>query len=86
MKVCGTPNGPPDGQPFEHREALAELEAGGAVVRVVAGDAAVDQEPAQRHHEGLHAHLGDEEAVDGAEPSAGQHHDEDGERPVHAGG
>ena len=43
----------PGGQPFERREALAEAEAGGAVVGVVAGDAAIDQQAAQRDDEGL---------------------------------
>jgi len=39
-------------QPFERREALAELEARGAVVGVVARDAAVDQQAAQGDDEG----------------------------------
>lgn len=45
--------GAPDRQPFQPREALPELEAGGAVVGVPARDAAIDQQAAQRHHEGL---------------------------------
>ena len=72
MKVCGTPKRAAGRQPFERREALAELEARGAVVGVVARDAAIDQQAAQGDDEGLQAHPRDEEAVDRAEHDAGQ--------------
>ena len=67
MKECGTPQRAARRQPFERREALAELEAGGAVVGVVARDAAIDQQAAQGDDEGLQAQPRDEEAVDRAQ-------------------
>ena len=70
------------GQPFERREALAELEAGRAVVGVPARDAAIDQQAAQGDDEGLQAQAGDEEAVDRAQHHAAGHDDEHGEPPV----
>ena len=51
------------GQPFERREARAEGKAGGGVVGVVARDAAIDQQAAQRHHERLQPDLGDQQAM-----------------------
>ena len=63
IKVCGMPRGAADGQPFEPRETLAEGEAGGGVLGVPAGDAAVDQQAAQRDDERLHPQLGDQQPV-----------------------
>ena len=70
------------GQPFERWKALAEAEAGGGVLGVVAGDAAIDEQTAQRHHEWLQPHLGDEQPVHRAERAAAEHDDDDGRHPV----
>jgi hypothetical protein len=67
MKVCGTPYVRPVVSHSERRKALAEGKAGGAVVGVVAGDATIQQQAAQRHHERLQAHPRDQEAVDQAD-------------------
>ena len=70
------------GQPFQHREAGAETEAGGGVLGVIARGAAVDQQSAQRHHEWLDMHFGGEQAVHGADhQSAGEDHGK-GDHPV----
>ena len=58
------------GEPFERRKARAEVEAGRPVVGVTARDAAIDQQSAKRHDEGLQVHPGDEEAVHQADEHA----------------
>ena len=49
---------------------------------VVASGAAVDQQAAQRDHEGLDAHLGDERAVDDADRKPAGNNDREGCNPV----
>ena len=53
---------------FEAGIAAAEGEAGGGIGGVAARHAAIDQQAAQRHDEGLHLELGDQQAV--GEPDA----------------
>src|SRR5262249_23627503 len=53
----------------------------GAVVGVVARDAAIDQQSAQGDDERLQLEPGDEKAVDGAQYHAAQHHHDHGEPP-----
>ena len=58
MRLCGTPTVRPVVSHSSVGKALAEGEAGGGVLGVEAGDAAIDQQAAQRHDEGLHAACG----------------------------
>src|SRR5277367_4979804 len=69
------------GDPFEGRKALAELKSGSPVVGVPASDAAIDQEAAKRHDEGLQVHSRDEKPMDEAKDHAETDNDENGENP-----
>src|SRR5262249_18249074 len=69
------------GEELEVGVADAEAETGGGVLRVVTGDAAVDEQAAERDNEGLHLHAGDQPAGDGAEQTAADDDADEGERP-----
>ena len=69
------------GDPFERRKALAELKSGCSVVGVPASDAAIDQEAAKRHDEGLQVHSRDEKPMHPAKDHAETDNDENGEDP-----
>ena len=71
------------GDPFERRKALAELKSGGPVVGVPARDAAIDQEAAEGHDEGLQIHARDEKPMHPAKDHAETDDDENGKEPGH---
>ena len=83
MKLCGTPKV----RPVVSHSSVGKLwpNAKPAVPSfgVIARDAAVEQQAAERDDEGLHAHLRDQEAVDRAEHEADADRDEDRHRPRH---
>src|SRR5277367_1030487 len=69
------------GDPFERRKALAELKSGCPIVSVPASDAAIDQEAAKRHDEGLQVHSRDEKPMHPAKNHTETDNDENGEDP-----
>jgi hypothetical protein len=71
-------------QPFECRKGLAEGKASSRIIGIEPRDAAIDQQPAKRYDKGLHAHPGDEQAMDQSHGDADQDDDGDGQRPVEA--
>src|ERR1700722_6146801 len=71
------------GDPFERRKALAEFKSGCPVVGVPARDAAIDQEAAKRHDEGLQVHSRDEKSMHPAKNHTETDNDENGEDPWH---
>ncbi len=81
MNVCGMPYVRPGGDPFERRKALAELKSGCPVVGIPASDAAIDQEAAKRHDEGLQVHPRDEKPMHPAKDDAETDNNQNGENP-----
>jgi hypothetical protein len=74
----------PGDEEIEAGIGAAEGKAGGSVGCVTARDAAIDEQAAQGDHEGLHAQLGNQQAVNQAEPDA-EHNDDTGcDRPGNA--
>src|SRR5699024_10869432 len=69
------------GQPLEIGEVDAEAEPSGGIGGVEARDAAIDQEAAEGHNEGLQADLGDQQAMDDAHDEADGEHGDPGQRP-----
>jgi hypothetical protein len=71
------------GQPLQRREARAERKPRRRVLGIVAGDAAVDEQAAERHHERLQPELGDKETVQQPDQAADRHHDDEGKTWTH---
>ena len=69
------------GEKFQTGEVDAEGEAGSGVVRIEAGDAAIDQQAAKRDDEGLQFHPGDQQAVNHSHREADRDHQQGGNRP-----
>src|SRR6202011_5988265 len=68
-------------KPFKRRKALAEGKPRGSIVGVVAGYAAIKQKAAERDHEWLQAHSGNQEPIDQSDQCPCDEDDQDGQRP-----
>ncbi len=80
-EAVGHAVGAPRGQPFERRKALTERKPCRSVVGVIAGDPAIQQQAAERDHEGLQAHLRDQHAIDPSDQRPRNKGDQHGQGP-----
>ncbi|MGY4502944.1 hypothetical protein ACVWYH_006901 [Bradyrhizobium sp. GM24.11] len=81
MKVFGMPATWPEANVAQGPGLVAVAEAACRVGRIVAGGAAIDQQPAQRHDEGLHFQPGDQEPLNRPQHKSAQQHSQQRQGP-----